>query len=178
MPLFPALCGPTVRCADMSDTAPPLWYQIFVLSPLQDPQRAWAATLKCSTALDRGKAAVSCTLDAPPRQTRSTARPTATAMPSTGATGQRHILGTVKGLPRMTTTLGAVPHSARQQEPSTVLPRFGEKGTTPEITRACNPSLLESINGERSAQAKQSRLSHRQPLALSSPHIGPCLNQL
>jgi len=71
----------------------------------------------------------------------------ATATPSTGATGQRHILGTVKCLPRTTTTPGAMPHSARQQEPSTVLPRFGEKGTTPEITRACNPSLLESIKG-------------------------------
>jgi len=38
-------------------------------------------------------------------------------------------------------------HSATQREPPTVLSRFGEKRTTLEITRACNPSLLESIKG-------------------------------
>jgi len=38
-------------------------------SPLQDPWRAWAATLRHSTAFDRGKTRVYSTLDAPPHPT-------------------------------------------------------------------------------------------------------------
>jgi len=68
-------------------------------------------------------------------------------MPITDAIGQGHVLGTVKGLSRTATTPGAMLHSARQQEPPTVLSRFGEKRMTLEITRACNPPLLESIKG-------------------------------
>jgi hypothetical protein len=82
------------------------------------------------------------TLDAPPRQHRAPRTSTAIATPPTGATGQGRALGMVRRLPRMMTTPGATPHSARQQGPSTVLPRFGEKRTNLEISHACNPSLI------------------------------------
>jgi len=106
-------------------------------------------------------AAVSSTLGAPPHQTRSTVRPIATTKPSTGATGQGHIPGTVKGLPRTTTMPGATPHSARQQGSSTVLPRFGEKGTTSQISSTCNPSLLEPIKGGMGAHSDRESQTHR-----------------
>ena len=117
-------------------------------------------TLEHIMAIDQDEAAIGSTLGAPaPRLVEHGAQraSTAIAMPSTGATRQDHVPDTVKGLPRTTTTPGAMPHSARQQGPSTVLPRFGKKRTTPEISRACNPSLLESIKGGRSTHSGTGR---------------------
>ena len=55
------------------------------------------------------------TLDAPPRQRGALRTSTVIATPPTGATGQGHAPGMVKGLPRTTTTPGAMLYSARRQ---------------------------------------------------------------
>ena len=155
----------------MPDTAPPLYYQIFVLTPPQDPRRAWAATLECSTALDRGKAAVSSTLGALPHPTWSTVRPTATTTPSTSATGQGNVPGTVKRLPRMTATPSAMPVVLGNMNHRLFSPDSGRK-------RRLQRSPVHVICPSRDHTGKESRLLCRQPLALSSPHIGTCFNQL
>jgi len=73
VPLFPARCGSAENCANKSDTAPPLCRPLLVLSPLQDPWQAWAATLDCGTALDWDKAALRQHLRRSAPSTQSTA---------------------------------------------------------------------------------------------------------
>ena len=134
------------------------------------------SNLERSTALYRGEAAVSSTLGTPPRQMWSTAR-------HCHAVDWRHKTGTHPGYgqraPKGDDHTRRHAYSARQQEPSTVLPRFGEKETTSEITHTCNPSLLESIKEERSTQTlaltySQSTLTHLETWELSPSLAQAC----
>ena len=104
--------------------------------------------------------AIISTLGVPPRQHGALRTSTATATPPTGATEQGHALGVVKRIREDDdhARRHALQHSAAGT--ANCSPPVRGKETTSLLTHACNPSLLRSIKGGRSARSTTGRRTH------------------